>query len=82
MPPACSDVSAAILTVAVRQSQHMIDKVLSAAMDLFQLSFSHVAQADHAVVAEHIRRQHAFAGTPHGELGRRLFVIGNKVFLA
>ena len=56
--------SAAILTEAVRLSQEMIGRLLSAGVDLFQLNFSHVTQAYHVVVAEHIRRQSAFAGTP------------------
>ena len=38
-------------------------------MDLFQLNFSHVTQADHEVVAEQIRRQRAFSGTPSGRIG-------------
>ena len=61
--------SAAILTEAVRLSQDMIGRLLSAGVDLFQLNFSHVTQPDHVVVAEHIRRQRAFAGTPNGGIG-------------
>jgi hypothetical protein len=44
----------------------MIGRLLSAGVGLFDLNFSHGAQADHAVVAEPIRRQRAFAGTPDG----------------
>ena len=44
----------------------MIGRLLRAGVGLFDLNSSHVAQADHTVVAEHIRRQRAFAGTPDG----------------
>ena len=39
------------------QSQDMIGRLLSAGVDVFRLNFSHGAQADHALVAQHIRRQ-------------------------
>ena len=35
----------------------MIGRLLSAGVDVFRLNFSHGAQADHALVAQHIRRQ-------------------------
>ena len=35
----------------------MIGRLLSAGVDVFRLNFSHGAQADHAKVAQHIRRQ-------------------------
>ena len=38
----------------------MIGQLLSAGVGLFDLNFSHVAQAEHA------QRQRAFAGTPDG----------------
>ena len=44
----------------------MIGRLVSAGVHLFQLNFSHATPADHAVVADHIRRQCAFAGTPDG----------------
>ena len=39
------------------QSQDMIGRLLGAGVDVFRLNFSHGAQADHAQVAQHIRRQ-------------------------
>ena len=39
------------------QSQDMIGRLLSVGVDVFRLNFSHGAQADHAQVARHIRRQ-------------------------
>ena len=39
------------------QSQDMIGRLLEAGVDVFRLNFSHGAQADHAQVAQHIRRQ-------------------------
>ena len=39
------------------QSQDMIGRLLGAGFDVFRLNFSHGAQADHAQVAQHIRRQ-------------------------
>ena len=39
------------------QSQDMIGRLLGAGVDVFRLNFSHGAQADHAQVAKHIRRQ-------------------------
>ena len=39
------------------QSQDMIGRLLGAGVDVFRLNFSHGAQANHAQVAQHIRRQ-------------------------
>ena len=39
------------------QSQDMIGRLLGAGVDVFRLNFSHGAQADHALVARHIRKQ-------------------------
>ena len=39
------------------QSQDMIGRLLGAGVDVFRLNFSHGAQADHALVAQHIRKQ-------------------------
>ncbi len=39
------------------QSQDMIGRLLEAGVDVFRLNFSHGAQADHAQVGQHIRRQ-------------------------
>ena len=74
--------SAAILTEAVRLSQDMIGRLLSAGVDLFQLSFSHVTQADNAVVAEYILGSVHSLTHPMGELGRQIFVICTMVLLA
>ena len=64
--PACSNLGAGILTVAVNQSQGMIGRLLSARVDVFHPNFSHFVQADHVVVAEHLRRQRALATAPDG----------------
>ena len=50
----------------MRLGRDMIGRLLSTGADLFQLNFSHVAQADHEVVAEQVRRQRAFSSTPNG----------------
>ena len=44
------------------QSQDMIGRLLGAGVDVFRLNFSHGAQADHAQVAQHIRRQAGHQG--------------------
>ena len=44
------------------QSQDMIGRLLGAGVDVFRLNFSHGAQADHAQVARHIRRQAGHQG--------------------
>jgi len=53
----------------------MIGRLLSARVDVFHLNFSHVAQADHGVAAEHLRPQRALATAPDGEIGPS--TIGN-----
>ena len=50
------------------QSQEMIGRLLSAGVDVFRLNFSHGAQADHALVAQHIRRQARHQGRYVGVL--------------
>ena len=47
----------------------MTGRLLSAGVDLFQLNLSHVAQADHEVMAEQIRLQRAVSGTHNGRIG-------------
>ena len=53
----------------------MIGRLLSARVDVFHLNFSHVAQADHVVVAEHLRPHCALASAPDGGIGPS--TIGN-----
>ena len=81
-PSTCSNISVATLAATVRQSQDMIGRLLSAGVDPFQLNFGHAAQTDHAMVAQYIRRQRAFAGKPDRELGRLIFVIYIMVLFA
>ena len=50
----------------------MIGRLLSAGVDPFQLNFGHVAQTDHVMVAQHIRRQRAFAGKPDAGIASSL----------
>ena len=51
----------------------MIGRLLSAGVNPFQLSFGHVARANHIVVAPHIRRQRACGGKPDGGIGPSAF---------
>ena len=55
--------------------QGMIDRLLSARVDVFHLNFSHVAQAGHVVVVEHLWPQRALATAPDGGIGPS--TIGN-----
>ena len=50
------------------QSQDMIGRLLGAGVDVFRLNFSHGAQADHALVAQHIRKQAGHHGRYVGVL--------------
>ena len=52
------------------QSQDMIGRLLGAGVDVFRLNFSHGAQADHAQVAQHIRKQAGHHGRYVGILLR------------
>ena len=59
----------------------MIGRLLSVGVDLFQLNFSHVAQADHEWQSRSGTSVHSQAHPP-GELGHRIFVICIMVLLA
>ena len=59
----------------------MIGRLLSVGVDLFQLNFSNVAQADHEWQSTSGASVHSQAH-PLGELGRRIFVICITVLLA
>ena len=59
----------------------MIGRLLSVGVDLFQLNFSHVAQADHEWQSRSGTSVHSQAHPPR-ELGHRIFVICIMVLLA
>ena len=80
-PPDCLNISAAILTIAVRLGQDMIGRLLGSGVNLFKLNFNHLAQAEHEWRSRSSASVHSQAHQM-GELGRQIFVIRIMVLLA